>query len=191
MPGTHVPPGPLAAANDLLGAVPPTNGWMLELGYSAPQSRPQEPSQQQQQQPPSASAATSATPFHSGYRIYISGDTLLFSDLHKIPEMYSSHTGKPIDLMLIHLGGTTIPSPKVPLLMVTMDSKMGVQLMQVINADVTVPIHYDDYDVFLSPLSDFRKAVDDAGLSSKVVYLERGEEYRFEVRKDESLMPAE
>lgn len=33
MPGKHVPPGPLSVANDLLGAVPPTNGWMLELGY--------------------------------------------------------------------------------------------------------------------------------------------------------------
>lgn len=33
MPGKHVPPGPLSVANDLLNAVPPTNGWMLELGY--------------------------------------------------------------------------------------------------------------------------------------------------------------
>lgn len=38
MPGKHVPPGPgglMKAANDLIGAVPPTNGWMLELGYKA------------------------------------------------------------------------------------------------------------------------------------------------------------
>ena len=40
-----------------------------------------------------------------------------------------------------------------------------------------------DYDVFLSPLSDFRKAVKEAGLDEKVVYLERGDEYKFEVRK--------
>lgn len=33
MPGKHVPQGLLSKANDLLGAVPPTNGWMLELGY--------------------------------------------------------------------------------------------------------------------------------------------------------------
>jgi hypothetical protein len=33
MPGKHVPPGPLSALNDLLKAVPPTNGWMVELGY--------------------------------------------------------------------------------------------------------------------------------------------------------------
>jgi len=32
MPGKHVPSGMLSQVNDLLGAVPPTNGWMLELG---------------------------------------------------------------------------------------------------------------------------------------------------------------
>lgn len=35
MPGKHVPPGPLSVANDLSKAVPPTNGWMVELGYSS------------------------------------------------------------------------------------------------------------------------------------------------------------
>lgn len=177
MPGTHVPPGPLAMANDILKAVPPTNGWMLELGYTttAPSSKPTT----------SESGATPVpdTTFQPGYRIYISGDTLMFDDLHRIPELYSSHTGKPIDLMLIHLGGTTIPSPKIPLVMVTMDAKMGLELVQIIGADVTIPIHYDDYDVFVSPLSDFQKAMDAAGLSSKVVYLDRGEEYRFTVKK--------
>lgn len=126
MPGTHVPIGPLSVMNDLIAAVPPTNGWMLELGYAT------------------AGAQVSET-FQSGYRIYISGDTLMFDDLHKIPEIYDSQGG--VDLMLIHLGGTTIPSPKIPLLMVTMDAKMGIELMKVIKADVTIPIHYE-----LSPI---------------------------------------
>ena len=33
MLGKHVPPGPLSAANDFLQAVPPTNGWLLEMKY--------------------------------------------------------------------------------------------------------------------------------------------------------------
>jgi len=45
--------------------------------------------------------------------------------------------------MLVHLGGTTIPSPSIPLLMVTMDAAMGVQLIKLIDPDVTVPIHYE------------------------------------------------
>jgi L-ascorbate metabolism protein UlaG (beta-lactamase superfamily) len=159
MPGKHIPDGILSVANDLIAAVPPTNGWMVELGYK-----------------PNESAPDSA--FTNGYRIYISGDTLMVDDLKEIPKRYAD---KKIDLMLVHLGGTTIPSPKLPLLMVTMDAKQGVQLMRLINPEVTIPIHYDDYDVFLSPLSDFKKAVEDAGWSEKVVYLDRGDEYRFSV----------
>ncbi|KAI9714505.1 MAG: hypothetical protein M1820_000466 [Bogoriella megaspora] len=158
MPGKHVPPGPLSVANDLLKAVPPTNGWMVELGYTA--------------------AKGNEESFESGYRIYISGDTLMIDELKEIPERYK---GQNIDLMLIHLGGTTIPSPSVPLLMVTMDAKQGIELIQLINPDVTIPIHYDDYDAFLSPLGDFKKAVEEAGLSPKVVYLDRKDQFQFKV----------
>ena len=61
-------------------------------------------------------------------------------ELAEIPRRYSEQN---IDLMLVHLGGTTIPSPSVPLLMVTMDAEMGIQLMKLIDPDVTVPIHYE------------------------------------------------
>jgi hypothetical protein len=88
-PGKHVPPGPaglLAAANDLLGAVPPTNGWMLELGRAG---------------------ADASVPPTVGYTIYISGDTLLVDELNAIPERFPK-----VDLMLAHLGGTTIPGAR-------------------------------------------------------------------------------
>ncbi len=84
--------------------------------------------------------------------------------------------------MLVHLGGTTIPSPQLPLLMVTMDAEQGLGLLRLINPDLTIPIHYDDYDVFLSPLADFKKVIEDAGLTDKVVYLDRGEQFNFEVK---------
>lgn len=115
--------------------------------------------------------------FRCDYRIYISGDTLLVPELEEIPKRYPH-----VDLMLVHLGGTTVPSPSMPLLMVTMDAKMGLQLVQMVGPDITVPIHYDDYDVFLSPLSDFRKAVEEAGLTDKVVFLDRGDVYSFKVK---------
>jgi len=51
--------------------------------------------------------------------------------------------------MLIHLGGTTIPSPSVPLLMVTMDAEQGVKLVQLIGPEVVVPVHYEYVWVFL------------------------------------------
>ncbi|GKZ18183.1 hypothetical protein AbraCBS73388_000342 [Aspergillus brasiliensis] len=157
MPGKHIPVGkPLEKLNELVGAIPPTNGWMLELGYGDGDS------------------------FTSGYRIYISGDTLMFDDLKEIPRRYA---GQPIDLMLVHLGGTTVPSPAMlPLaMMVTMDAKQGVELIKLIRPEVTIPIHYDDYDVFASSLDDFRAQVQAAGLDGEVVYLDRGEEYQFRV----------
>jgi hypothetical protein len=105
--------------------------------------------------------------------------------------------------MLIHLGGTTIPSPKLPMLMVTMDAKQGIELVRMINPDLTIPIHYEwvllfdllgwkeemanwmysDYDVFLDPLDNFKKQMEEAGLSQKVVYLDRKDQYKFAVQQ--------
>lgn len=86
MPGKHVPPGPanvLQTVNDLLGAVPPTNGWIVELGHQ-----------------------TESGAFNTGYRIYISGDTLMIPELKEIAEKYRKDG---IDLMLVHLGMELIP----------------------------------------------------------------------------------
>jgi hypothetical protein len=47
---------------------------------------------------------------------------------------------------------------------------------------VTIPIHFDDYDVFASPLEDFKKEVEKAGFEKGVVYLDRGEAYGFTVK---------
>jgi L-ascorbate metabolism protein UlaG (beta-lactamase superfamily) len=73
-------------------------------------------------------------------RIYISGDTLMVDDLKAIPEHYK---GQNIDLMLIHLGGTMVPSPSLPLFMITMDAKQGLELVKLICPDLTIPIHYE------------------------------------------------
>ena len=67
---------------------------------------------------------------------------MFVNELTKISEMYT-HAGKQIDLMLIHLGGTTIPGPHMPLIMVTMDAQQGIQLVKLIQPDVTIPIHYE------------------------------------------------
>lgn len=104
------------------------------------------------------------------YRMYISGDTLVYDDIHAIPQRFPN-----IDLALLHMGGTRI----LGVLKVTMDGKDGVRLMQVIRPKKTVPIHYNDYDVFKSPLEDFAREVKAAGLERDVVYLAHGETYAF------------
>jgi len=100
-------------------------------------------------------------------RIYISGDTLVYDDLHEIPHRYPE-----LDLGLLHLGGT-----KVMGIMVTMDAEQGVEAMRIIDPRTTIPVHYDDYDVFTSGLEDFLQAAEAAGLRDRVHPLRRGETY--------------
>jgi L-ascorbate metabolism protein UlaG (beta-lactamase superfamily) len=105
-------------------------------------------------------------------RLYISGDTLYMDDLKEIPARYPD-----INIGIFHLGGT-----KVLGITVTMDAEQGVQAVQTINPEKAIPIHYNDYDVFKSPLEDFKRAAEEAGLSEKMVYLSHGESYQFKVR---------
>ncbi|KAL8956368.1 MAG: hypothetical protein Q9193_006102, partial [Seirophora villosa] len=60
-----------------------------------------------------------------------------------------------------------------------MDPEQSLGLVKFIESDLTIPIHYDDYDVFLSPLQDFKKKMQEAGLQDKVVYLDRKDKSRF------------
>jgi L-ascorbate metabolism protein UlaG (beta-lactamase superfamily) len=100
------------------------------------------------------------------FRLYITGDTLVIDDL-SYPD---------IDLALLHLGGTRVLG-----IMVTMDAQQGVELMQIVNPQRAIPIHYNDYDVFQSPLSDFQREVTAAGLHERVHYLSHGQTYAFNV----------
>lgn len=73
----------------------------------------------------------------------------MVDELKEIPERYT-RAGKPVDLMLVHLGGTTIPGPSVPLFMITMDAKQGIELILLVQPDVTIPIHYECVLLYLS-----------------------------------------
>lgn len=105
------------------------------------------------------------------YRMYITGDTLMIDELHEIRRRHPS-----IDLALLHLGGTMVLG-----ILVTMDAKQGLEALQVIQPQMAIPIHYNDYDVFKSPLEEFQLAVAEAGLASKVRYLSHGDTYTFKV----------
>jgi L-ascorbate metabolism protein UlaG (beta-lactamase superfamily) len=66
-------------------------------------------------------------------------------------------------------------------MLVTMDAKQGVEALRIIAPTVAIPIHYDDYTVFKSPLEDFKQEVRAAGLERQVRYLDHGETYDFEI----------
>jgi L-ascorbate metabolism protein UlaG (beta-lactamase superfamily) len=104
-------------------------------------------------------------------RLYISGDTLIHERLREIPGRFPE-----IDLALLHLGGTRVLG-----IMVTMDARQGVEAMRILDPRTAIPIHYNDYTAFKSPLADFEKAVSDAGLEDRVHCLEHGDTYEFEM----------
>jgi L-ascorbate metabolism protein UlaG (beta-lactamase superfamily) len=98
------------------------------------------------------------------FRLYMTGDTLVYDQLLEIPKRYPN-----IDLALLHLGGT-----KAFGILLTMDAQQGVQALQIIAPQIAIPIHYNDYTVFKSPLEDFIQAVEKAGLTERVRYLHHG-----------------
>lgn len=104
--------------------------------------------------------AQGGTPF----RLYVTGDTLYRPWLAEVGERLG-----PLDAMAIHLGGTRIAG-----VLLTMDARQGVALTELVAPRVTVPIHYDDYGVFRSPLADFERMWRERGLPGLLRTVERG-----------------
>jgi L-ascorbate metabolism protein UlaG (beta-lactamase superfamily) len=103
------------------------------------------------------------------YRLYITGDTMLVDSLEDIPRRYPD-----IDLGLIHTGGTTFL-----VTIVTMTGEQAVKAVEITKPRTAIPIHYNDFSVFLSGLDDFQKAAQASATSTKFVYLAHGETYTF------------
>jgi L-ascorbate metabolism protein UlaG (beta-lactamase superfamily) len=99
------------------------------------------------------------------WRGYVSGDTLYRPFLGEVLERCG-----PLDVLIPHLGGT-----KALGLTVTMDARQGADLVELLKPPVTVPIHYDDYDRFASPLGDFVAEVARRRLPGSLRTAHRGE----------------
>lgn len=98
-------------------------------------------------------------------RLYVTGDTLYRPQLSEIAERFPD-----LDGMLIHLGGTRILG-----VLVTMDARQGADLVGLVTPATTIPIHYDDYTVFTSPLADFVHEVRRRQLPGSVRHVARGQ----------------
>ncbi len=98
-------------------------------------------------------------------RVYITGDTLFRRELREVSERFPD-----LDAMVIHLGGTRALG-----ILVTMDDQQGADMVALIAPPVTIPIHYDDYTVFRSPLSDFLDEVRRRQLPGQIRTVTRGE----------------
>jgi L-ascorbate metabolism protein UlaG (beta-lactamase superfamily) len=99
------------------------------------------------------------------FRVYVSGDTLYRPWLRQVSERCG-----PLDAAVLHLGGTRILG-----LLVTMDARQGADLVDLVAPTLTVPVHYDDYSVFRSPLSDFEAEWARRNLPGRLQPVRRGE----------------
>jgi L-ascorbate metabolism protein UlaG (beta-lactamase superfamily) len=98
-------------------------------------------------------------------RVMLSGDTLTGEHVDLIHERHPQ-----IDAAVVHLGGTRVLWHTV-----TMDAAQGVDYVRRIQPHRAIPVHYDDYGVFRSPLSQFVDAAAKAGLADVVHPVRRGE----------------
>jgi L-ascorbate metabolism protein UlaG (beta-lactamase superfamily) len=99
------------------------------------------------------------------FRLYTSGDTVLHPRLREIPRRFPH-----LDVGLFHLGGMRVLGA-----LVSLDAAQGLAAVRLVAPELAVPIHYDDYAAFRSPLEDFTRAIRDAGLAAKARFLARGE----------------
>jgi len=97
-------------------------------------------------------------------RVMISGDTLTGDHIDGIRVRHPE-----VDVAVVHLGGT-----RVLLHTVTMDAAQGVDYVRRAPGERVVPVHFDDYRVFRSPIEDFLTASETAGFRSRVTVPERG-----------------
>lgn len=106
-------------------------------------------------------ATESATPL----RVYVSGDTVMHGELDRIRARFPD-----LDLAVIHLGGT-----KAFGVLLSMDHAQGVDLVELLQPDMAVPVHYDDYGVFHSPVSNFLVELRERRPAARVRLLRRGD----------------
>ena len=71
---------------------------------------------------------------------------------------------------MLHLGGTRVLARTV-----TMDDVQGVAFLRRIAPSAAVPVHYDDYGVFRSPVSRFVERARHADLTTEVRMVARGQ----------------
>jgi L-ascorbate metabolism protein UlaG (beta-lactamase superfamily) len=109
----------------------------------------------------------------SSWRGYISGDTLYRPYLGEVLERCG-----PLDVLIPHLGGT-----KALGVTVTMDARQGADLVELLKPPVTVPVHFDDYDRFKSPLGDFVAEVGRRELPGELRTVQRGDTISLRIQR--------
>jgi len=112
------------------------------------------------EEPLSAGAPAGGVIEMDGIRVYHTGDTDVFMDMQLIGELHRP------EVMLLPIGDYY-----------TMGIKGAVKAIELVRPKVAIPMHYNTFPVIQQNPEDFRKAVEERGLETKVVILKPGESF--------------
>ncbi|KAG9501682.1 hypothetical protein J7337_007373 [Fusarium musae] len=105
--------------------------------------------------------------------VYFTGDTVFMEDeFMKLREKYH------VVIALTNLGQAMLPSPKSPsgFVQITMGGEDAVKMMEVLEADVLVPMHFESWTHFTQDGTALEEIFTSGGLGNKVIWLSSGKE---------------
>ncbi|EWG53505.1 hypothetical protein FVEG_11923 [Fusarium verticillioides 7600] len=105
--------------------------------------------------------------------VYFTGDTIYMEDeFMKLREKYH------VVIALTNLGQAMLPSPKSPsgFVQITMGGEDAVKMMEVLEADVLVPMHFESWTHFTQDGKALEEMFTSGGLGNKVIWLSSGKE---------------
>ncbi|RBQ79529.1 hypothetical protein FVER53590_11923 [Fusarium verticillioides] len=105
--------------------------------------------------------------------VYFTGDTVFMEDeFLKLREKYH------VVIALTNLGQAMLPSPKSPsgFMQITMGGEDAVKMMEVLEADVLAPMHFESWTHFTQDGKALEEIFTSGGLGNKVIWLSSGKE---------------
>lgn len=101
---------------------------------------------------------------HANGALYITGDTVMYSGVRRVAEKFPK-----VNVVVAHLGAASYGP-----LRFTMNAKEAVELARLFPEATIVPMHYEGWSHFKQGRGDVEAAFASAGLSDRLVWLERG-----------------
>lgn len=103
-------------------------------------------------------------------RIYWTGDTVWFDALTQTAARLP-----PVDLLLPHLGG--VGKDGGPWGMISLDAIEGTRIAELINPDLTIPIHHSTFPFYVEPISEFVSELAASTYTGRLLNLREGESW--------------
>jgi L-ascorbate metabolism protein UlaG (beta-lactamase superfamily) len=104
----------------------------------------------------------------SVFRIYWTGDTVWFDELHDVAGDLPD-----VDLLLPHLGG--VGKTGGPWGLISLDAIEGTRVTEVIDPATVIPIHHSTFDFYPEPIEVYAQRLRAGSYAGRLVLLREGE----------------